>query len=334
MTTRDGILAVFTPRDNIGDHDCGIQCLGKHWLAPGTPAWSSIITPSKISTILTRDGHTLSRWESPFRLWNRMRGLVEPDPPKDAFDIGHDYEPAAANRWRRHNPGWLLSPGEVQFHVDPDKYGFPAVCTLDRRAVSGRARRVVELKMARNLSDVEEWGDDLKGECPEDYAAQVMSQMMFTGFTNLSGHLLVLGPYANDRIYPIEYDLSIASWLITECRKFWDSLAGDEPPPLDDTTATYQCLRALHPEIDGTTLVLDPDDAITFLETTDEQKSIASALQYEKSLMLKRMERSQYAAVGDRRVAERRNNGKGGVSLYTAKGVTAEDIRFLAGETT
>lgn len=328
-----GVLGVFTPRDRIGDHDCGIQCLGRHWLAPGSPAWSAVITPSKVAAILLdRDGHTLSRWESPFRLWHRMKGTVPGDPPKDAFDIGHDYEPAAANRWRRKNPGWLLSPGEVQFHIDPDKYGFPAVCTPDRRGSRGRSRRVVELKMARNLTDLETWGDDLKGDCPEDYAAQVMSQMIFTGWTELAGHLLVLGPYADDRIYDIDYDLSTASWIITACQRFYESLNGDRPPPLDDTPATYQCLRALHPDIDGNTIVLDPDDAIAFLETVEEHKCQADALQYQKSLMLKRMERAQYAVVGETRVAERRNNGKGGVSFYTAKGVSAENIRYLAGE--
>lgn len=333
MTT-DGILGVFTKRDRGDDqHDCGIECLGKHWLAPGTPAWRSIITPSKVATILLgQDGHTLSRWESPFRLWHRMKGITSEEPPKDAFDIGHDYEPAAANRWKRKNPGWRLSPGEVQFHIDPDKYGFPAVCTPDRRATSGHAHRVVELKMARNLTDVELWGDDLSGECPEDYAAQVMSQMIFTGWTKRPGHLLVLGPYADECIYQIEYDVNTAAWILASCRKFWESLESETPPDLDDTKATYQCLRELHPEIDRTTVQVDVEDAIAFATAIEASESAAAELQYQKNLMLKRMERSQYAEIGGRRLCDRRKHAKGGVAFYAAKGVTAADIRQLAGE--
>lgn len=327
-----GVLGVFTPRDRIGEHDCGIGCLGKHWLAPGSPAWAAVITPSKVATILTRDGRTLSRWESPFRLYHRMKGLVAGEPPKNAFNVGHDLEPYAANRWRRLNHGWLLSPGEVQFHIDPDKYGFPAVCTLDRRGVRGRSRRVVEFKAARNLTDLEVWGDDLKGECPEDVAAQVTAQQTFTGWT-APADVLVVGPYYQERIYPIEWDRSVAAWMLAECRKFWDTLAGDTPPQLDDTTATYECLRALHPEIDDVSIVLDPDDAYNFLAAVEEHKCQTDTLQYQKSLMLKRMERARYAVVGTTRVAERRNNGKGGVAFYTTKGVYADDIRHLAGET-
>lgn len=327
--TADGILGVFTPRDRASDGAFGR--FGRGWIDPGDPEWLRIITPSKVATILTREGHTLSRWESPFRLWHRMRGLVDPDPPKDAFDLGHDLEPYAANRWRRRNPGWLLSPGEVQFHIDPEKYGFPVVATLDRRAVRGRSRRVVEFKAARDLTDLETWGDDLKGECPEDVAAQVMAQQTFTGWTT-TADVLVIGPYYQERIYPIDWSRSVASWIITECRRFYESLAGDTPPALDDTKATYECLRALNPDIDGTSVVLAPAEAIEFLHHVDDHKGVTDALQYQKNLMLKRMERAQYAVVGDRRVAERRNNGKGGVSFYTTKGVHADDIRFLTGD--
>lgn len=326
MTT-SGILGVFTPRDYNQDHTAKF---GRSWIRPGDDEHTRLISPSKIATILTRDGHTLSRYESPFRLWHRMKGVTPGDPPKDEFDVGHDMEPYAANRWRRRNDGWLLSRNEVQFHIDPDKYGFPAVATLDRRGVRGRSRRVVELKCARGLSDLEMWGDDLSGDCPEDYAAQVISQQMFSGWTD-PADLLVIGPYYQDRIYQIEYDTGIASWIIAECRRFYESLAGAEPPPLDDTKATYECLRQLHPDIDGSSAVLDPDEAIAFLDATAAAKVAADALQFEKSMMLKRMEDAQYAVVGDKRVAERRNNGKGGVSFYTSKGVTADDIRSIAG---
>jgi hypothetical protein len=76
-------IGVFTPRD-------------AGWIEPGSPGHNEAISPSKVAAILG-----LSRWESPYRLCHRMKGIVPPEPPKDAFDLGPDIEPFAANRWRR-----------------------------------------------------------------------------------------------------------------------------------------------------------------------------------------------------------------------------------------
>lgn len=244
MRSPSGILGVFTRRDRAPEGYTGAK-FGRYWINPGDPEWLGIITPSKVAAILSKPGEPISRYESAYRLYHRMKGLCPPEPPKDAFDMGHDAEVYAAVRWLRANPGWLLSPGEVQVHVDPDKFGFPVVATVDRRAVRGSSRRVVEFKIARNLSDLEVWGDDLKGEAPEDYWTQVQALMLFTGWTEVEAHLFVIGPYLNERCYSIGYDRSVASWIIAECRRFFESLAGDEPPELDNTVATYE-LSLIH----------------------------------------------------------------------------------------
>lgn len=312
-----GIIGVYTARD-------------PEFLLPGSPEWSKMITPSKVAAILG-----VSRYESAYRLWHRMTGRVDPEPHKDAFDVGHDLEAYAANRWRRKNPGWLLSQGEVQVHVDPEKFGFPCVATIDRRGVRGRLRRVVEFKAARNLTDLEYFGDDLTGDCPEDHAAQVQTQMLFTGWTELPGHLLAVGPYFDERIYEIPYSLTQAAWILDEVRRFWELLQADEPPELDDSVHTYQCLRALHPEIDadGTT-VLDAEEALDFVTARRECERAEEAYQGAKNRLTKRMERDKYAEIGGLRIAHRQKSGKSSVALYAAKGVTPEQIRILDGETT
>jgi putative phage-type endonuclease len=310
------------------------------YLAPGTDLWRQAVTPSKVAAILG-----VSRWESPFRLWHRMKGITPGDPPKDAYDIGHDYEPAAANRWARKNPGWKISAGEVQFHVPAGHYPFPAVATLDRRASRGAWRRVVEVKIARNATDLEAWGDDLSGDCPEDYAAQVMAQMLFCGATQPAagwttvGDLLAIGPYFNERIYQIEYDANVASWIIEECTSFFASLKSDIPPDLDDTVPTYECLRELHPDIDGTTAPIDPALALDYAECVAAEKHAKAATQGAKNRLLAAMKTAQYAAVGATldpdtgnyvggfRIADRRNNGKGGVSLYPARNINPDNVR-------
>ncbi|SKM28697.1 YqaJ viral recombinase family protein [Mycobacteroides abscessus] len=311
-----GILGIYTKRD-------------PEFLHPGSAQWSKMITPSKVAAILG-----VSRYESAYRLWHRMTDRCEPEPPKDAFDIGHDLEAYAANRWRRKNPGWLLSQGEVQVHVDPDKFGFPCVATIDRRGVRGRARRVVEFKAARNLTDLEMFGDDLTGDCPEDHAAQVQAQMLFTGWTELPGHLLAVGPYFDERIYEIPYSLTQATWILDEVRKFWELLKADEPPELDDSIHTYQCLRARHPDIEqGAAIVLDASDALEYVTARTDFEDAEKALQAAKNRLTLQMGNAQHAEFASTRIATRRAHGKGGVALYAAKSVTPEQIRFLDGET-
>jgi hypothetical protein len=297
------------------------------WLEPGSDAWRRVITPSKVAAILGEPGDPVSRYESPYRLWHRMKGVVPPEGPRDAFDLGHDVEAFAAARYRRLHPDWLLSPGEVQAIVDPGKFGFPCVATLDRRAMRGRSRRVVEFKMARNLTDLEVWGDDLKGDCPDDYAAQLMAQMLFTGWTAHPAHLLVIGPYLNERVYEIGYDLSVASWIIDKCQPFWDSLAGDEPPPLDNTTATYECLRALHPDIEqGMATQLDDDEAAAFIEARVAFERAEAAYGLERNLLLKRMANDQRAECDGVKIAERRRGRTGGVSFYPNRAIQLDDL--------
>lgn len=307
-------IAVYTPRD-------------PGWISPGSEQHSQMISPSKVGAILG-----LSRWESPFGLWHRMKGLVPPDEPKDAFDLGHDIEPFAANLWRRKNPKWRLSPGEVQFVVDPDYFGFPAVVTLDRRASSGPHRRVVQVKLARDANDIEKFGDDLTGDCPPDYWAQVLVEMLFSGFTQHAGHLFVLGPYYRERIYEVEFNAAAqaeADDIIGECRRFWDSLASDEPPELDNRVATYDCIKALHPEIDGTTVDLDPDEALAYAAARAEFTHAEENLQLECNRLLKRMEQAQYAQIGDLRVARRQRGAKGSVAFYPSKTITPEQVQRL-----
>lgn len=297
------------------------------WIAPGSEQHSQMISPSKVAALLG-----FSRWMSPYALWMEMKGLVEPDPPKDIYDTGHDVEPYVARRWLRLNPGWKLSPGEVQFVVDPDHFGFPAVVTLDRRAVRGRARRVVEIKMARDLDDLDKFGDDLSGDAPPDYTAQVLAQMLFTGFTKLAGHLMVCGPFWTERCYPIEYDASVAAWMIGRIQAFWESLSSETPPPLDDSTATYTTVRKLHPDIAaGASVQLDPDLAVEYLDTYEFAKSVEASLRGIKTRVLDAMGDAETALAGTVAVAKRGPHASGSVALTKARKTTADDVRHLLG---
>ncbi|GAS94377.1 uncharacterized protein RMCC_1343 [Mycolicibacterium canariasense] len=299
-------IAVNTPRD-------------PGWIQPGSDAHLHTISPSKVGAIMG-----LSRWESPRSLWLRMKGLIPAEEPKDAFDTGHDIEPYAANVYRRRMPGWRLSPGEVQFVVDPEHFGFPALATLDRRRVRGRSRGVLQIKLARDLTDMEKFGDDFTGDLPGDYWTQVLMEMVFTGWTDQPGHLLALGPYYQDRIYEVWYDGTAKQevvFIIDECRRFWDSLAGDIPPELDGSVPTYEAIRAQHPEIERDTEVeLTAELAEEFVAATTDLKTAEETARLAKSRVLDAMKKAQFATCNGALIARRQPSSRGSVALYSAKG--------------
>ncbi|MBU8834157.1 YqaJ viral recombinase family protein [Mycolicibacterium goodii] len=284
------------------------------FIEPGTPEWLSFITPSKVAAVVG-----MSRWESAYRLWHRMKRIVAAEDPKDIFDIGHDWEPAAANRWKRKNEGWRLSPGEVQLIIPPNgtnSFGFPVIVTLDRRATKGRARRIVEFKTARRMED---WGDEFTDDAPADYVAQCIAQMLFTGWTDYAAHLLVIGPYFNDHIYEIPYDHEIAKWIVQSCNDFYKSLHFTKAPALDDHVATYECVRELHPDIDGSTAEVDYDLGIAVHDANGELKAAQDRLRGLKTRLLDAMGNAQYAEARGLKIATRSPHAKGSVALNLAR---------------
>lgn len=288
------------------------------FLAPGSAEWSELITPSKVAPIFGG-----GRWDSPYRLWFRMKGLTPPEPDKDDFRAGHAFEHSLAEFWKTdytENKGWQLSAGEVQFVGDASKYGFPYAATIDRRARSGALRRVVEFKTCRGFDD---WGDEFTDEAPTDYVLQVTAQMLFTGYTKEPAHLLVLNKIGCGRnLYRIRYNPDYAAAIIDECRAFYESLQSDTPPPLDDHLATYECVREQHPDIDGDESVEIPADlADEYHDAIEAADAAEKRERFAKTQVLDLMKRAKYAVSdGDgQRVARRQPGTKGAVALYRIK---------------
>lgn len=281
-------------------------------IAPGSAEHNALISPSKVATILG-----ISRWDSPYALWHRMRGDIPSQPASDIFNVGHAFEQALAALWRIENPGWRLSRGEVQLTSDSCAFGFPWVCTLDRRASRGSRRKVVELKTARDLSV---WGDDFTGDVPADYAAQVIAQQLFSGYHD-PAHLLVMGPFFAHHTYVIDYDADVAAMILDRCRAWWASLHADEPPPLDDTVATYECVRAMHPDIDqGVTVEIDAELAEDYVFCATEAKTVEANLRGKKTAILDAMGRAEIAVCDGQVVAKRVTHKSGSVWLRAGKG--------------
>lgn len=280
-------------------------------IEPGSPEWLKAITPSKVPSILG-----ISRWKSQYTLWHEMAGIIEPAPISEArqddFDYGHACELAAREYWKFKNPGWRISQGEVQ--CSNDDLPFANLATIDLRGSRGSLRRVVEVKTARDLG---EFGDDGSGEIPRDYAAQILAQMLITGWHE-TADLVCWAQYGKPRIYHVEWDAYLASVIAERCLQWERSLASGSRPALDNTISTYETVKALHPDIDGSTVELAPELARQVLDWSRELKATEKTVLGLKTQLLDAMGNAQTAVVGDIKVADRRPHGRGGVALALA----------------
>lgn len=196
----------------------------KHPPAPGSEDWLQLITASKVPIILDVDP-----FRTPGELWMEMKhGQTEPL-EGEFLEFGRDMEDGLINTWRRHNPRWQTSPGEVAY-TDPD-LPFPNLVTLDRRGKSGRAFKVIECK---TTSSRRIWGEP-EDELPAHVLAQVITQMGVSGLHNPADVIALCGydQPLEPRIYQVEWDEDLWERFKPHLEAFYESLQGDTPPLMD-----------------------------------------------------------------------------------------------------
>lgn len=274
-------------------------------LTPGSTSWRGTISSSKVPTILG-----LSPWTSPFALWNEMHGDVEPEGMnEDRADIGHFAELMLVPYWLKRNPGWTCertseNSYEQTFTAD---YGYPAVATVDAVATGPDGEQcIVECKTTNDMSV---WGAPGDPDAvPAHYYAQVIWQM---GVSGIHQAQLIVEAYHNAEIHHIEWDEDVFAGLVDAGAEWWASLESDTPPPLDDTVATYETVRGLHPDIDkGTEVDTGRDFALALLDAMVAVEDAETTLQGLKSQALDLMGTAQHLTCEGEKIATRRARGK------------------------
>lgn len=283
----------------------------------GSPEWLRVVTASKVAAILG-----LSPWDSPRSMWHRMHGDLPPEPEQEHQSRGHYLEPAILAWWQDRYPdalsGWVVQPS---FGLDGWAAATPdAACALDDEPA------LVEAKSAATADD---WGDPGTDEIPLYYAVQAMFQMHISGIHRTYMPVLFGKPRLGFAEYVIDYDPAMGATLEARCRAFYDSLAADEPPELDNTTATYDAIRKVHPEIDAKVEVeIGTDLATEFVTALREADTWEATARHARSRVIEAMGRAQYAVHQGERIARRQRN-KSGVSFVP---LHANTFTFLTGE--
>lgn len=287
---------------------------------PGSPAWLKTVSASKVAAILG-----VSKWDSPYSMWRKMRSEIPSDDGKNADDKsrGHYLEAGVLAWWADQHPEVLDTTIRTQLYVTHPEYPW-ATATLDAFAcdIFGNTI-VVEVKTADSH---DEWGAPGTDEIPAYYAAQVMWSLSCVPEAQLACVPVLFGhPHLGLEEFVIQRDDDLIAAIVAKCAAFYESLTGDAPPDLDDTVATYDAIRAMHPNIVPSDAVeLTPQQAWEFLDAGDCAKAAVIRERAAKTVVLDAMGQAQYAVCNDIKVA-RRQPGKGdGVSLYTATKIRTE----------
>lgn len=264
---------------------------------PGSPEWHAAryhgIGGSEIAPILG-----LSPFESRFSLWHRKAQRINPIDETPEMEWGKRLEAAILQKYRDEHPNQTFDQQGYTFtHPDrpwqianPDLYG----------------DELVEAKCSR-FGDG--WGEPGTDEVPIYYRQQVLWYMDTLDRDRATIAVLVGG--CDYREYHVAYDPTEAAQLRAAAVDFLDTLEHGIRPDIDEHTATYQAIKELHPDIDGTDVDIDDDLAIAWCKARAHLKDAEAAEQYAKNLLADAMGTARRAMWAGRSIATRQARGTG-----------------------
>lgn len=276
-------------------------------LTPGSPEWARRITASKVAAILG-----VSPYESPRSVWHLMHGDVPSFAGNDTTRRGQYLEAGVLAWWRdKHD---VTDPREW---MEQPTYtlGDWAAATPDLVTHIAETDHENVLVDAKTTVKDDEWGLPGTDQVPTYYYAQGLWAMHVSGIHEL--RFAVLHSRLRFEEYRVTYDADMGADLERRMREFYATLAADEPPPLDDTVATYEAVRRVHsPHIDrGESVELTPAEAASLVQWHHDAKEAEKAARLWRSTVIDRMGRAQYATHNGVRIARRQPHG--------------DDVRFV-----
>lgn len=259
--------------------------------SPGSDGWHeqrrTAIGGSEVAVVLG-----LSPFESPFSLWHRKQGDIAPIDDNPAMEWGRRLEDVVLAKWvEDHGPTavevattWLADGWRL---ANPD-----AIATLP-----DGSRVVVEIKTAR-------YDDAWQDGVPVHYLTQVQWYLGVLGLD--TAHVIVLISGSDYREYVVERDDDDIALMVAKCRTFLDSIEHGARPDIDDAYATFQAIREMHPDIDGTDHELPADLADSLIRIRRAHDAAKAEWTRHQSLVLDHMGAARNATHPDgHRVAYR-----------------------------
>lgn len=259
----------------------------------------------------------INPFKSAFQLWAEKTGFAEADDlsKNEAVEFGIRLErpvaEAFAERTGRRVEMWppfslVRDPQRPYVSCTPD-----AVQECERR---GEGLVQIKTTSAYNAGD---WTDGP----PLYYQVQVQQELHVTGYS--WGTLVVLIGGQKLRWFDVERNDRFISALLPKLDDFWSLVQNQTPPEVDGSAATASVLAKLHPDDDGTEVLL-PAEAAGWsdeIEAAKEQIKAAEAVRTAAENKLK-------AAIGDATFGLLPNGGLWSWKTQDRKGYVVEPTSF------
>lgn len=209
----------------------------------------------------------LSKWRTPFELWQEKRGVLESSQENEAMRWGQMLEPLVRQRYADETGHVVTIPDTLVHPTIPHM-----IAHVDGITASGR---VLEIKTAR---DSRGWGEPGTDEIPPAYIVQVQHYLAVTGAEIADIAALLAGQ--DFRIYSVPRNQDLIDMIIDQEGAFWEMVQRETPPPpisFADAVAQYHTSRA--GEIVATT------DELMAVEGLRELKKLEAAQKIEKEAL-------------------------------------------------
>lgn len=288
-------------------------------LRPGSPEWLRTISASKIPAILG-----ISPWQSKFALWHLMAGNTEPWAGNKTTERGTFLEKAVLDwfeaqhediKWLHLDTKYKWEDGKSVAHPEhPDWTAAPDAIFVED-FLTGHVG--VEAKTSQ-YSDG--WGAAGTSELPPYYLAQVAWQMIVCGFDTVYVPVLFGQPF-EFREYVVNYEDVEADIpvIIAAVEEFQASLAAGDQPDIDGSSATYQTIKELHPQIDGEKIDIPEAMGAGFLKAREIAESATAAADEYKNLIADYMGTAKTARLWDQPLFNRQSKSGGTPYLVIAR---------------
>jgi putative phage-type endonuclease len=255
----------------------------------------------------------LNKWESPMSLWAKKTGLLEAEQPdSEAMEWGRRLEPVILAKFQAqhpelevyYNPGTFAHPDREWQLANPDALAFDPA--------TGRWS-VIEIKTSRYE---DEW-DDKTGEVPPSYRAQVVWYLQTFGFRH--GYVATLFSGAKYREFEISFDEFEADANLRRVGQWREYVTSGTMPDFDGAEATYNTVRAMHPEITPDSDVELGELGGEYLEATETFEQAEKDLRELKSRILNEMGDAKRGLINGRWAVTRQARGTTGLPYLVNK---------------
>jgi putative phage-type endonuclease len=246
--------------------------------APGSDEWLEArrtrVGGSEIAAILG-----LSPYESAFSLWHRKRGEVAPVELNPRMEVGNYVEDAIAKWFADQHPEFTVVRTGTWVHPDrPWQLANPDRILED--ASTGRWVGILECKFSQYGDG---FGRQHTDEIPVHYMCQTRHYSdVFDGLPVFVAGL-VGGQFGE---WYVEWNEADAHLMRQAGKDFLDAIANDERPDIDDSYATLQTVRELHPDIVDGNVEVDAETRDAYVTALAAYKEAKAAKDRATSLVL------------------------------------------------